>query len=62
MALTSTLCMAAKVLAVEKYIARLLDGATPCEKREQNHKIKITTDVYAHCVQARYPLFPPKGS
>jgi hypothetical protein len=35
MALTSTLCMAAKVLAVEKYIARLLDGVTPCKKKEQ---------------------------
>jgi hypothetical protein len=27
------LCIAAKVLAVDKYIARLLDGVTPCKKK-----------------------------
>jgi len=41
MASTSTLCIAAKVLAVEKYIARLLDGVTPCKKGTKITKSKL---------------------
>jgi len=44
MALTSTLCIAAKVLAVEKYIARLLDGVTPCKKGTKITKIEVSTN------------------
>jgi len=41
MASTSTLCIVAKVLAVEKYIARLLDGVTPGKKGTKITKSKL---------------------